>query len=105
MSDEHHIATWQRLSKKILTQSPLCSDPFNWHSHTGRFAPSECVHHIVSPKDDYDKMFDRSNLLPLCQTCHDAIHAKHDAISRLLTDGVDARLIAAVVARRGGPPG
>lgn len=104
MSQEHHISTWQRLSRRILAQRPVCEDPFGWHSHTGSYAPSVCVHHIVSPKDDYDKMFDRDNLLALCQTCHDAIHAKTDALARLLADGVEPQRIATTVAHRGAPP-
>lgn len=105
MSDEHHISTWQRLSKQVITQRPTCEDPFGWHAHIGRYAPAVCVHHIISPKDDYDKMFDRANLIALCQTCHDAIHAKRDAIAQLLADGVAPIRVAATVARRGGPPG
>lgn len=105
MSEEHHNATWHRLSKRILIQRPMCQDPFGWHAKTGRYAPAECVHHIDSVKDAPTKLFDTSNLLALCSDCHNAVHGKADAIGRLLADGVEAQLIAEVVARRGGPPG
>ena len=90
MSREHHNATWTRLSKQILTQRPVCQDPFGYHSKTGRYAPSVCVHHIKSVKKAPQLVFDSLNLLALCQTCHDAIHKQPDALIKVLRSGAKA---------------
>ena len=101
MSHEHHSATWARLARQTITQRPLCEDPFGWHKHTGCNRASECVHHIESVKDSPSRIFDSSNLLALCTTCHDAVHGKTEAIARLLSDGIGAAHAAQVIARRG----
>ena len=101
MSEEHHNATWHRLSKRILIQRPLCQDPFGWHAKTGRYAPAECVHHIDSVKDAPTKLFDTSNLLALCSDCHNAVHGKADALNVIINDGVAIDVVARVVATRG----
>ena len=101
MSHEHHNATWTRLAKQTITQRPLCEDPFSWHLETGHYEPSTCVHHIESVKNAPHKVFDSSNLLALCSTCHDAIHGKSEAIKRLLSDGIGAAHAAQVIARGG----
>lgn len=31
------------------------------------------VHHIVKRVDDYSKIYDVSNLITLCRTCHDEV--------------------------------
>lgn len=103
MSHEHHNATWHRLSKQVLCQRPICQDPFGYHVKTGRFARATCVHHIESVKVAPTRLFDSDNLLALCQTCHDAIHAKRDALCAMLAAGVDINRVARVVATRGLP--
>ena len=103
MSEEHHNATWHRLSKRILIQRPLCQDPFGWHAKTGSFAPAECVHHIESVKDAPARLYDTSNLLALCSDCHNAIHGKTDALNTIINDGVAVDVVARVVATRGLP--
>ena len=103
MSNLHHNATWTRLSKQILTQRPVCQDPFGYHAKTGRHAPSVCVHHIKSVKNAPHLVFDSLNLLALCQTCHDAIHRRPNALMRLLRAGVKASHAFGVIASGGLP--
>lgn len=101
MSEEHHNAIWERLSVQIRLQRPICEDPFGWHVRTGRYAPSVCVHHIEDVKKSPTRLFDSENLLALCQTCHDALHGKSEALSRILAGGVAPTEAARVVGRGG----
>lgn len=101
MSEEHHNAAWTRLSMQVRLQRPICEDPFGWHSMTGSYAPSVCVHHVEDVKKSPTRLFDPENLLSLCQTCHDALHGKSDALSRILAAGITPTAAARVVGRRG----
>ena len=101
MSQEHHNKHWARVSKQVLAQYPLCQDPFGYHAHTKSYAPSVCVHHIKDVKNHPEEMFKSDNLLALCQQCHDALHAKRDALQAILASGVDAQVIAQAVATGG----
>ena len=49
------------------------------------------------------RLFDSSNLLALCQTCHNAVHGKADALNAIINDGVALDVVARVVATRGLP--
>lgn len=101
MSEEHHNARWLRLSASVRRERPICQDPFGWHKLSGHFAPSTCVHHVKSVDKRPDLMFDRDNLLALCQTCHDALHGQGEALTIVLRAGVPPNRAAVAVASGG----
>ncbi len=57
--------TWQRLAALVLAEEPLCR---RCHE-AGRTQAAELVDHIV-PLNEGGARLDRSNLQPLCRTCH-----------------------------------
>lgn len=101
MSDEHHNARWLRLSASVRRERPICQDPFGWHKLSEHFEPSTCVHHVKSVDKRPDLMFDRGNLLALCQTCHDALHGQGEALTAILRAGIAPSRAAAVIASGG----
>ena len=69
-------AQWRRLRNKILGEHPFCADCAEKHVY--RFATE--VHHVrpVEAVKDIEamrqRMFDPSNLRPLCHSCHVEAH-------------------------------
>ena len=105
MSHLHHNNAWTRLSRRFLKRHPLCADPFGYHAKTGRYAPSTQSHHIVHVDDAPDRMLDESNLMALCDLCHDVMHLRIDAVTKMLHEGVSMADIASAVASRQGSAG
>ena len=68
---------WQQLSKKIRRNNPLCVDCLE----AGRTRPSIHVHHIVPIDVNPGLRMEESNLVPLCQACHDRRHTDEATIS------------------------
>lgn len=65
---------WQRLAKMVLSADPLCTDPFDRHG--GAPVPATQVDHIVPVRAGGSD--ERSNLQPLCASCHSYKTARHD---------------------------
>jgi 5-methylcytosine-specific restriction endonuclease McrA len=54
----------------VISQNPICADPFGNHSIRNETAPSREVHHIIPLVARMDLGLARSNLMPLCSVCH-----------------------------------
>lgn len=53
---------WRWVSSHVLAEEPIC--------RTCKTAPATCVDHIVPVRERFDLRLDRSNLQPLCVSCH-----------------------------------
>ena len=62
----YHTGEWRRLRKEILEEEPLC----RICRQNGYLTPATIVDHIIPIRQGGDKMA-RSNLQPLCNTCHE----------------------------------
>lgn len=68
---------WKSLRNSFIAQHPLCQ----LCSINGRSVPAEHVHHkrfFMSGKDDNERwnlLLDPDNLMSLCTSCHNKIHA------------------------------
>lgn len=62
-------STWQLLRLTYLQQQPACEKCLQ----AGRVTAATLVHHIVPIKDGGARL-DPSNLLALCNDCHEEIH-------------------------------
>jgi len=58
---------WSKWRKGWLSRHPLCAD-------CDRLA--QCVHHIVPRHLAPDRIYDESNVMSLCNECHEARHAR-----------------------------
>jgi len=56
---------WWRFRKGWIMRHPLCAD-------CDRLA--QCVHHVVPRHAAPERMYDESNLVSLCNACHEARH-------------------------------
>lgn len=57
---------WQRFRATVLAEHHyLCSECGD---------TANTVHHIIEVKDDWNKRFKRSNVTPVCESCHSKIH-------------------------------
>jgi len=61
---------WLKLRAYILSQQPLCADPFREHEEHGEVTAANQVDHILSRKLRPDLELDPENLQGLCQRCH-----------------------------------
>ena len=57
---------WQALRRRVLSEQPVCCDPYN--RHPGEVVPAVDVDHIVRKRDGGKN--ERSNLQGLCHACH-----------------------------------
>lgn len=62
----YKTTTWKHLRASVLRERPLCSEC----EAKGRVTPAKLVDHIVPVVDAPDRMYDATNLQPLCQSCH-----------------------------------
>lgn len=79
MSDFHATYTWQKSREAIMKHyKGLCADPFGIHINKGMLARNivlaNVVHHIVPLDIDETKATLQSNLVPLCDNCHELAH-------------------------------
>lgn len=61
---------WQQLRKTILDDEPCCVDC----EKRGVVRPAEHVHHHVPITDAWHLRLEPSNLVPLCEPCHEERH-------------------------------
>jgi 5-methylcytosine-specific restriction protein A len=57
---------WQRTRAEVLRRQPLCAEC----AKIGRVTPATEVDHIIPHRGKRELFFDRSNLQPLCHSCH-----------------------------------
>jgi 5-methylcytosine-specific restriction protein A len=62
---DHH---WKRFRLRYLAKHPLCVRC----EEQGRLTPATLIHHVVPLKDGGAK-YDESNLMALCNSCHEDI--------------------------------
>jgi len=60
-----YSGNWNRLSRKLRQNSPLCQ-------RCGK-NPSESVHHVVPVRQDPRLRLDPRNLLAVCRECHEVL--------------------------------
>jgi 5-methylcytosine-specific restriction protein A len=63
-------ADWKDLSERYRAQYPLCEDCLK----EGKVTPSSEVHHIVPISDDPSLRLTWTNLVALCNNCHNVRH-------------------------------
>lgn len=61
---------WKGLSERIRKTEPLCHDCLD----KGIVKPAEHVHHIVKIDDAPHLKYEKTNLVPLCEACHEERH-------------------------------
>lgn len=69
-------ATWRKLRKMVLAQSPLCADPYRIHAKEHQVVAATDVDHIKALKDGGTNNLD--NLRSLCHACHSMKTARED---------------------------
>lgn len=62
----YKTSEWQSLRARVLRSHPLCV----MCEAQGKVTPAKLVDHIVPVVVAPDRMFDETNLQPLCQSCH-----------------------------------
>lgn len=62
----YKTSEWQSLRARVLRARPLC---VMCEAH-GKVTPAKIVDHITPVAIAPDRMFDETNLQPLCQACH-----------------------------------
>ena len=67
----YHSAAWKRVRQLVLIRDNyLCQHCLNNNSIT----PADMVHHIEEVKQDWNKRLELSNLISLCNSCHNKVH-------------------------------
>ena len=61
-------ARWRKIGLQVLKEHPLCADPFGIHAERGEVVLATEVDHIIPLSRGGTN--DRSNLQPLCKSCH-----------------------------------
>ena len=69
---------WVAVRERVLNDDPLCVDC----EAVGRTTPAQDVHHVQTISGAPHRRLDRTNLVPLCQQCHDARHGGQPQRSR-----------------------
>ena len=77
-------ATWRKLRRMVLAESPLCVDPFK--AHKGQAVPASEVDHIVPLRRGGTNAFD--NLQTLCRPCHQRKTAEETAEMKSRKEGI-----------------
>ncbi len=69
-SDPRSTARWRKVRALVLTDAPLCADPFGVHAAQGRVEPATEVDHIRGIWEYEAGRYDPENLQSLCHQCH-----------------------------------
>lgn len=89
MSKVHNSNKWHKVSVKIKRYyKGICANPFGLHTNKGMIADGNLVaasviHHIIPAEIAPSKFLEFSNLIPLCDKCHELAH--------LLLGSIDGR--------------
>jgi len=70
-SQRGYDGKWRRLRALKLKRNPLCEEC----ERLGRVVPATMVHHIVPIEQDPTLRLVWSNLMSLCEACHDVKHS------------------------------
>lgn len=65
--DRGYDATWQKVREEKLADDPLCEE----HLKRGETVAATMVHHIQSIKTYPELRLVKSNLMSLCNSCHE----------------------------------
>jgi 5-methylcytosine-specific restriction endonuclease McrA len=68
--DPRSTARWRRLRAMVLSEQPICADPYGVHQAQGRVEVATEVDHIVGVHVDASLVFVRENCRALCHPCH-----------------------------------
>lgn len=69
----YHSKEWEAVRRLVLARDHyLCQKCLK----EKRLTPASMVHHIVELRDDWSKRLQADNLVSLCQSCHNKVHAK-----------------------------
>jgi 5-methylcytosine-specific restriction protein A len=72
----YHSQAWIKLRDDVIrTYNGLCLYSLLINNE---IVPADIVHHIISIKQDKSKSLDKSNLIPVCSSVHNAIEAEYD---------------------------
>lgn len=84
----YHTKQWDIAKRQVaLRDNSLCRLCFSNRSWTA----SQLVHHIVEVEEDSTLVYSADNLISLCESCHQQVHAeyrngnKHEIQSKLRT--------------------
>lgn len=61
---------WTTTRAAVLREEPLCRRC----ASQGRVTAAVIVHHLTPLREGWELRLDRSNLEPLCRTCHGQVH-------------------------------
>lgn len=72
--------SWRKLSKYIrIKYNDLC---LRCYIKDKVIVPADVVHHITEIREDYSKRLEENNLITLCHSCHNNLHANYDAAAK-----------------------
>lgn len=87
MSELHNTYKWKLVRAHVMrAHKGLCANPFGLHtnkgmiSSLGNYTAATIVHHIIPISIAPELAFTLSNLIPLCDDCHELAHdlLEHD---------------------------
>lgn len=61
---------WAKTSRLLLSENPLCADPYRVHDLASETVLATSADHVVGLALRPDLAFERENLQPLCSWCH-----------------------------------
>ena len=64
---EYHCKRWRDLRDSLLTHNPLCQVI---EKGVRCMRPASICHHLISPQQDYSKIYDWRNLVCICPHHH-----------------------------------
>lgn len=90
MSELHNTYKWELVRAHVMrAHKGLCANPFGLHTNKGMVSPlgnytaATVVHHIIPISYAPELAFTLSNLVPLCDDCHELAH---DLLEHNLSD-------------------
>lgn len=61
---------WKKFRKEVLSEQPICADPFGIHKEHGEVVASTQVDHIIARRDRLDLELVLDNAQGVCHSCH-----------------------------------